>query len=83
MIPSTTIDPYKLRVVVNNVTSNPPLNATSNMRIFSITPSSGNPGTVVTISGQGFGALRGDGALAAFFDPVNLQTKRKHTLLTP
>ncbi|HOI91352.1 MAG TPA: IPT/TIG domain-containing protein, partial [Candidatus Rifleibacterium sp.] len=45
MIPSTTIDPYKLRVVVNNVTSNPPLNATSNMRIFSITPSSGNPGT--------------------------------------
>ncbi len=77
MIPSTTIDPYKLRVVVNNVTSNPPLNTTSNMRIFSITPSSGNPGTVVTISGQGFGALRGDGALVAFFDLSQPSNKEK------
>jgi len=69
MIPSTTIDPYKLRVVVNNVTSNPPLNATSNMRIFSITPSSGNPGTVVTISGQGFGSSQVQGAYyVTFYD---------------
>jgi len=69
MIPSTTIDPYKLRVVVNNATSNPPLNATSNMRIFSITPSSGNPGTVVTISGQGFGSSQVQGAYyVTFYD---------------
>ncbi len=74
MIPSTTIDPYKLRVVVNNVTSNPPLNATSNMRIFSITPSSGNPGTVVTISGQGFGASQILGTYFVTFHNLSQQS---------
>jgi len=63
-VPFSTVDPFKFRVVVNNVTSNPPLNATNNMRIFSISPSSGNPGTDVTISGQGFGASQ---VLGAYF----------------
>lgn len=63
-VPFSTVDPFKFRVVVNNVTSNPPLNATNNMRIFSISPSSGNPGTDVTISGQGFGVSQ---VLGAYF----------------
>jgi len=67
-IPLSAVDALNFRVVVNNVTSNPPINVSNNMRIFSISPSSGNPGTVVTISGQGFGASQVQGAYVTFYD---------------
>ncbi len=38
------------------------------MKIYNITPSSGNPGTVVTISGLGFGASQVLGAYVTFYD---------------
>jgi len=67
-VPFGVVDALNFRVVVNNVTSNAPLNVTNTMRIFSISPSSGNPGTVVTISGQGFGSSQVQGAYVTFYD---------------
>ena len=67
-VPFGVVDAIKFRVVVNNVTSNAPLNVTNTMRIFGISPASGNPGTVVTISGQGFGTSQVQGAYVTFYD---------------
>jgi hypothetical protein len=67
-VPFAVIDAQRFRVTVNNVTSNAPINVSNNMRIFSISPYSGNPGTVVTISGQGFGASQVQGAYVTFYD---------------
>ena len=67
-VPFAAADPQKFRVVVGNVTSNIPVNTSNNMKIYNITPSSGNPGTVVTISGLGFGASQVLGAYVTFYD---------------
>jgi hypothetical protein len=67
-VPFAVVDALKFRVVVNNVTSNAPIIVTNTMRIFGITPSSGNPATVITISGQGFGASQVSGAYVTFYD---------------
>ncbi|MDD3147221.1 MAG: IPT/TIG domain-containing protein [Candidatus Riflebacteria bacterium] len=67
-VPFAVVDALKFRVVVNSVTSNAPIIVTNTMRIFGITPSSGNPATVITISGQGFGASQVSGAYVTFYD---------------
>ncbi len=67
-VPFAVIDAQRFRVTVNNVTSNAPINVSNNMRIFSISPYSGNPGTIVTISGQGFGSSQVQGAYVTFYD---------------
>ncbi len=67
-VPFAVVDATKFRVTVNNITSSAPVNTSSNMRIFNISPSSGNPGTVVTISGQGFGTSQISGAYVTFYD---------------
>lgn len=67
-VPFAVIDAQRFRVTVNNVTSNAPINVSNNMRIFGISPYSGNPGTIVTISGQGFGSSQVQGAYVTFYD---------------
>lgn len=67
-VPQAGADSLGFRVVVGNITSNMPVNTGNNMKIYSINPSSGNPGTVVTISGSGFGTSQVSGAYVTFYD---------------
>ncbi len=64
----SSVDVQKFRVVVGSITSNTTANSTGSLKIYGISPNSGNIGTVVTISGQGFGSSQVSGAYVTFYD---------------
>lgn len=67
LVPFSSVAVEKFRVVVGSITSNATTN-TNTMRIYGISPSSGNLGSVVNISGVGFGSSQVSGAYVTFYD---------------
>ncbi len=68
-LPASSLSDQKFLVNVGGVFSNESTPfAFSDMRIFNITPNNGSPGSVVTISGQGFGTFVSDVTYVTFYD---------------
>ena len=68
-LPTTSLPDQKFLVNVGGIFSNESTPfAFSDMRVFNITPSNGSPGSIVTISGQGFGTFVSGVTYVTFYD---------------